>query len=656
MELYWLDKEHVLKQIRDEYDYGFNHIESKRALRREDKKLYVRESQQDRVDIHSIYTAIQTLVAINYINEISVEFTKRKNGDEEKSVNANICAEYDYGEMKLNVKDYIKEMNRLLTGVWIQTNGDFDFTSIHPTIYNVDSLSFIFDPKGWPTIEDHRFFGIETEMTKEEMKNAGYENYEDIESVGTTVQLNESTTDNARWDSYTEDFIDNKKYAIYIHGFISWGSKYISVSWGERKILLNLKKLIPVFEEEKKDESKIPFPIAFYYFSYLPGDSMGISPFDLLRSKQSAYSVLFNLMLKMAYKNAMWGDRLINTKKIKDLAGLAVPALEGKDIPVSLDTNESINDVIAYVQKDQPTNIPTELRSWLSEESILDTWIDRNTQGVLAQGNNTLGEREMAQKNANLRFLLGSKQSMWWEIFRWKYLWYRQYAANLKSVDKKEFALETWYSEDFHTFTKDDFVGSDMLHLKLQSKAEVQQEMEKMKIDRMARYPQEIAEAQMVWQNWKVIYLQRNRMIDVGEDMKRVLKVYPYTIDELNAMDRMSILKLAISRWEWIDGYIAKEGMRIENFDEQHEIFVEMFQTLPENPIKRKAIAMRYDIIKHKKEMDAAMQSINPQQSPLSKLGQSWPTNSAANVATAQSSAMQANQQNNWPSLQSIAG
>jgi len=49
----------------------------------------------------------------------------------------------------------------------------------------------------------------------------------------------------------------------------------------------------------------------------------------------------------------------------------------------------------------------------------------------------------MAQKNANLRFLLGSKQAMWGEMFRWKYLYYRPYAANLKSIDKKEFTLET---------------------------------------------------------------------------------------------------------------------------------------------------------------------------------------------------------------------
>jgi len=54
-------------------------------------------------------------MAISYLNEISVEFTKRKNGDEERAVNANICAKYDYREMKLDVLDYTWEMNRYLT-------------------------------------------------------------------------------------------------------------------------------------------------------------------------------------------------------------------------------------------------------------------------------------------------------------------------------------------------------------------------------------------------------------------------------------------------------------------------------------------------------------------------------------------------------------
>ena len=101
-------------------------------------------------------------------------------------------------------------------------------------------------------------------------------------------------------------------------------------------------------------------------------------------------------------------------------------------------------------------------------------------------------------------------------------------------------------------------------------------------------------------------------MRDVGEPENDVMKMYPYTVDELNAMDKMMILKLAIDNGEGLDGKIAKEGLRIENFDEQHEVFVEYFQTLPENPIKRKAISMRYDVIKKQKEiMQRAAQMAN---------------------------------------------
>lgn len=653
MELYWLTEAEILAQVKEEYLYGLNHIEQKREKRREDKKLYVRESEADRVDIHSIYTAVQTLLAINWLNQVAVEFKKRKNGDEEMAANANIMAEFDYKEMRLPVKDFVWNENKFLTGVGIQIPDDFDFTSIHPNIQNVDTLAFIFDPKGGPTIEDHRFFGIETEMTKGQMRASKYEGFDDIAVSSTTTQTNEQNIAETRGLGYTEDFSGNKKYGTYIHGTIftiknkKTGEdeevKFIGVFGNDIGKILKFVRLEPVFKEERLDPRKIMFPVALNYFSYTSGDSMGISPFDLLRSKQSAYSVLFNLMLKMAYKNAMGGDRLINTEKIRDLAGLAVPTLEGKDIPVYLENWEDINNAMSYVQKDSPTNLPTELRQWLSEESILDTGIDRNSQGVLSQGSNTLGEREMAQKNANLRFLLGAKMAMWAEEFRWKYLWYRQYAANLKSVDTKEFALETGYSEDFHVFKKDDFVASDMLHLELKSKAEVEQEREQMKQDRMARYPQEIAEAQAQGAYYRIVCLQRNRMLDVGENRQRVMKTYPYTVDELNAMDKMSILKAAIKMKDGEDGSIARLGYKIDSMDEEHEVFIEFFQTLPEDPIKRRAIAMRYEAIKNKKRLDEQAQANKDALQAVqgSAPRPSSPTNSAANSAAAIASASQ---------------
>ena len=131
-------------------------------------------------------------------------------------------------------------------------------------------------------------------------------------------------------------------------------------------------------------------------------------------------------------------------------------------------------------------------------------------------------------------------------------------------------------------------------------------------------------------------------MRDVGEEENDIMKLYPYTVDELKAMDKMMILKLAIDRGEDVNGKIAKDGMRVENFDEQHEVFIEMFQTLNESPIKRKAIAVRYDLIKNKKEIMEAQAAQQAQMQGMPKSGTSAPTNSAANVATAQASATQA--------------
>lgn len=652
MNLYWLSEDDILCQISWEYDYWYNHIENKRAIRREDLKLYVKESQEDVVDIHSIYTTIQTLMAISYLNEIAVEFTKRKPWDEERAANANITAKYDYNEMNLSIKDYIWEINRFLFWVGIQIAWDFDFTSIHPTIDNVNTLAFIFDPDGWPTIEDHRFFWIETEMTKQEMVKAWYDEeiVKELGNITWTVELNKNAVDTARWQWGNDDFTKNWKYQIYIAGTIIGDEKYIVVTNNNRTKILKFVKLIPVFEEEKKDPSKIKYPVALKYFSYFPWDSMWITPFDLLRSKQNAYWILFNLMLKMAYKNAMWWDRLVNTKKIKDLSWLSTPTLDWKDIPVNLEPGEWLDNILMYTQKDTPTNLPTELKSWLQEETILDTGIDRNTQWVLAQWSNTLGEREMAQKNANLRFLLGSKQAMWGEIFRWKYLWYRQYAANLKSVDKKEFFLETWYSEDFHAFSKDDFVGSDLLHLKIRSKAEVEQERLQMKADRMARYPQEIQEAMAQWQKWKLLILQRNRMRDIWESEQRVMQMYPYSVDELNAMDKFKILKLAIDTKDGVDGRITKEWVMINSFDDDHYVFIEYFQTLPESEIKRKAIQMRYEIIKNKDRFSWGgwLASLEWWQN------QSPATQTAWNVAVAQATNSQLQWTRNAPSLVDI--
>jgi hypothetical protein len=169
----------------------------------------------------------------------------------------------------------------------------------------------------------------------------------------------------------------------------------------------------------------------------------------------------------------------------------------------------------------------------------------------------------------------------------------------------------------------------------------------------MARYPQEIAEAQARWKKHRIIILQRNRMLDIWEPKDRVMKLYWYTSTELKAMDKLKILNLAIRLNKAIDDPITKEWLRIDDINEEQEVYIEYFQTLPVWEIKNKAIEMRYNIIK---ELDLlkAQQMQEWWMIEWQNMQESWATNSARNVATAQASSAQAQSQSWVSSLSDI--
>jgi len=175
--------------------------------------------------------------------------------------------------------------------------------------------------------------------------------------------------------------------------------------------------------------------------------------------------------------------------------------------------------------------------------------------------------------------------------------------------------------------SSDDFIWEDLLHIKIKSKAEEEQERDRLKLDRIARYPQEIAEAQSEGKKRKVVMLQRNRMRDIWEPEDRVMKMYWYTVDELKAMDKYKILNFSIQKKYPINSDIVQEWLRIDDIDEEHEVYIEYYQTLPEWDIKRKAIQMRYDAIIQLNDLK------NQSQMQMQWQEQSWATSWAANSA-----------------------
>lgn len=142
------------------------------------------------------------------------------------------------------------------------------------------------------------------------MKKLGYANID--KASPRTVTLNDSAKDDATGKTTVlEDDIPNKEFETYIHMFIREGKKYIAVTNESKTALHNLVYLKPVTEEEKEDESLVPFPVMLQYAIYVSGFPLGISLVDILADTQSILSRMYNLYLAMAYRNTFGGDRLV---------------------------------------------------------------------------------------------------------------------------------------------------------------------------------------------------------------------------------------------------------------------------------------------------------------------------------------------------------
>lgn len=531
---------------------------------------------------------------------------------------------YDYKAEKWNIQDYEMESDRFLKGVGIQVSDGFSIGRLTPKICTVDSLRWIPDPDGWPTIESHRFAGFEVKMKRSAMKKLWYEN------------IDLTTCD--EWDDYeiklkdangvvlTYDDTANKLYDVYIHFTEINGKKYRVVTNKAMDAILTLEYLRPVLKEEKEDESLVKYPIALKYYFYIKGRPLGLSVPDLNRDSQSAISKLFNLYLAMAYRNTFWWDRLVRVDQLQDPSSLGTPTIEGKDIPVN-ETAPSLQDIIYELPRESTNAVPTNMLEMLRQnaENIVGAWSVQ--QGVSWVNDATLWELQMAQQNGNIQFLLMENIGVWGEEFKWKYLWYRQYVANMKSAEKKEIYLSEWYTDQFYVFKKDDFVGEDMLNLEIISAGQNKQDKQTNKAGKIFILQNKLQSAKTDTEK-AIIMREWMDLEDMNEELISTLA--PKTPDEMRAEQKLVLINSN-----------DPLGARVDSLDDDHYTFIRIFETADHNDVKTQALQNRYEAIRENITLGNIQQSV------------AW-DKSALNASTAQMASQMMQWANQQPSLQQI--
>ena len=583
MKLYWMTEDSILKQIDQEYLVGYNVVENIRTQKREDLKIFFDPSRdENKIQVRTVFQAFRMKMAIRYSQRAKAKWVRRRAWDTDRAKNANRAWTYDRKEMWLDKLDYATYENIDKIWVGIQMNWPFNLFTLCPTIKNVDPLSWIPDPQGWPTIEDHRWCGFtEVYLQKWQMEKLGYSNI-DLASPR-IVTVNDSAKDDAtkKVSDLTDD-TPNREYETYVHGFIREGKKYIAVTNADRTALHNLVYLNPVTKEEKVDETLVPFPVMLQYAIYVSGFPLGISLVDLLADTQSILSRMYNLYLAMAYRNTFGWDRLVRAWELEDPDSLNTPTIEGKDIPVK-ESAKSLNDILLEVPREQTNGIPSEMIALLKRNGTEALGAEATQQWVLSDSNKTLGEQEMAQKNANIQFQLEENVMLWGEEFKMKYLWYRQYLANMKSAEKKEISINEWVTREFYVFKKDEFVWKELLSLEIRWASDISQDKSN-KAEKAVILQWMIAWARSEWEKRKY-YRMWAELADFSDN--QIAEIISKTWDEIGAEIKLAMVNEWMPQWAIVD-----------SMDDDHQVYINYLITADASELKDKAIKARYDAIR----------------------------------------------------------
>jgi len=612
--IYNIKEDVILWQIKNEYKLWYEAVSSKRKIREEDiKNKYVPIATEDKVNIHNIYTTIQSLMSVYYSDKMVVSFAPRKINLIEQAAQINRLAEFDYDEMELDKLDYQWNFDRFFHWVWIKIINWFDIYTQTPKVKIMNPLSWIPDPRGWFTIDSHRWAWFEASDTKENMEKSKYMNVELVNSANEWVQ-SEIRQAYKEWRNIIENYTENtpnKKYDIYHHYTIHEWYKYLITTANHSTIILRMVRLEPITKEEKANPLKVLYPISLKYYSPIEWDPIWISVPDLIKDKQSAESMLFNLTLVTAYRNALWDDKIYNPKKIRNINELKEGSIEGKYVAANVQNWEDLWSVIMSIPKDNPWTLPFDVQSWLRFQTSLSTWMDSNTLWIQWDWNQTATEAQITQKNANLRFILWTKIGKWWEETFWK-LWYRSYIYNLKWNSKKNIRIQKWYDEKYYEIWRKDFITSENVDIKIISKSELESRRNKEKNDFFAIAPQ------FLWdQNMPSIskqYIKRKMLRLAWLDEEEVMRIISLSVDE-----RVATLDVELIN----NKQKASELIKWQD----HLTFIDILDRADDNKYKAEALWLRYDALVEEWN-DVLLQALTPQSTD----------NTANNIAQSNSS------------------
>ena len=324
------DRDKLLAQIDREYQAGFDYVVNKRNQYRDRVIRWDKQAKDpNKININMVANAIDTLIASSYTDWLTVNFASADGWmSADKADNLNYMAEFDNNDQDYQQLYYQKEQDRYFFWVWIRYRYGWDDVKKMPKFMVINPLSWIPDPipsQTWAFDGSwYRFHWFEFTTTIMDLIADG--SY-DKEQLDTVVWSYFSPEMQQNWVAYAsaynyvmptccDDLKTNFSLDVYHHFTNFDGKKYVVTLTNARRTVLRIKELEPVLKEEKKNPDMIQFPIILNYWKPRRNDPFGESVCDKLDDKQIAKTILFNLNIIKAKKEALGGDFIWNSRLI----------------------------------------------------------------------------------------------------------------------------------------------------------------------------------------------------------------------------------------------------------------------------------------------------------------------------------------------------
>ena len=598
--------EEIQTKVAQEYDAWAEVAMKKRPILANYLKAYNVDWEDlkdwDTVKSKSLYTYRNLFVSSLYKNRPLVKIEWRKRWDAEYAKTWNHLLEFDYEEMDEDRITYKKIEDECDYGIYLAVDEGWDKVTESPRKKLYSPMCWIPDPY-FDVVKGFNFHGFELVLTEEEVSDL----YHNTEYMLTDKEL-KALKEKLKWD-YTqrlmtwadwygigEEFHTTKSnlkcYSVYRH-FTKFNGRWYLTEWAnDRTLLIRCEEIEAVRSEEKKDPTLIPCPVVHSWLLPKKWDPYGLCVWDLAKDNQDSEEKIMNLLIDKVHEETFSWITVYNADVV-DWKELAHRKL-GKRKYVPAKWNLENRKVIENIQTQTSWTWDWyNLKNMIDQKSTKEIWFDEQSIWVYAR-TITATQSQLLQANQNVRLSTIFKVFLWGEKTYWDVLWYRSYQKNFKMTSEKNITLNNWLWSVVYTVMWKDLDTKRDLHLTLVTELDRREQEESNKAAFMASYQPLMEQANpfgkiILTKDFAKVMWMNDELVDSIYD-------YPTEYDQ-------AVLDLELLNND-------EDVGEITNMNENHKIYIQVYQQALDTKAKKKAIMRRKQalIVSWQANQEAMMQ------------------------------------------------